>query len=123
LKHPPKAVLRNEQRLGAKVIERAAHQLALSFDPDRIAATLHGAFAGTPSLAELQEKLTAARHQAAGALASMALPSIPTLEEIRARAASIFAHTPSLDDIAERANRMILESVYARMNWPSPKEA
>jgi stearoyl-CoA desaturase (Delta-9 desaturase) len=123
LKHPPKAVLRNEQRLGAKVIERAAHQLALSFDPERLAAALHGAFAGTPSLAELQEKLAQKRHQAADAFANMSLPSIPTLEEIRARAAAIFAQTPSLDDIVERANRMILETVHARMNWPAPQEA
>jgi stearoyl-CoA desaturase (delta-9 desaturase) len=123
LKQPPKAVLRNEQRLGTKVIERAALQLALSFDPERIAAALHGAFAGTPSFAELQEKLAQARHQAADAFANMSLPSIPTLEEIRARASAIFAQTPSLDDIVERANRMILETVHARMNWPAPQEA
>src|SRR5215469_5723651 len=106
LKKPPVAVLRNEQRLGARVIERAAQQLASSFDTDRIAAALHNALAGTPSFAELQEKLASARHMAADALANMALPSIPTREEIRVRAAAIFAHTPSLDDIVLRANRM-----------------
>ena len=123
LKSPPKAVLRNEQRLGTKVIERAAQQLAISFDPERIAAALQSALAGTPSLAELQEKLREARHMAADALANISLPAIPTREEIRARAAAIFAHTPSLDDIVERANRMILEKVYARMSWPTPREA
>jgi stearoyl-CoA desaturase (delta-9 desaturase) len=123
LKSPPKAVLRNEQRLGTKVIERAAQQLAISFDPERIAAALQSALAGTPSLAELQDKLREARHMAADALANISLPAIPTREEIRARAAAIFAHTPSLDDIVERANRMILEKVYARMSWPTPREA
>ena len=120
---PPVAVLRNEQRLGTRVIERAARQLAASFDPERIAATLHHAFAGTPSLADLQEKLAAARSQAAGALANISLPALPTIEEIRDRAASIFAHTPSLDEIAERANHMILDAVYARMGWPLVQEA
>ena len=123
LKKPPVAVLRNEQRLGARVIERAAQQLASSFDTDRIAAALHNALAGTPSFAELQEKLASARHMAADALANMALPSIPTREEIRVRAAAIFAHTPSLDDIVLRANRMILEKIYARLSWPLPLEA
>ena len=123
LKKPPVAVLRNEQRLGARVIERAAQQLASSFDTDRIAAALHNALAGTPSFAELQEKLASARHLAADALANMALPSIPTREEIRVRAAAIFAHTPSLDDIVLRANRMILEKVHAKLSWPSPQEA
>jgi len=122
LKKPPAAVLRNEQRLGARVIERAAQQLASSFDTDRIAAALHNALAGTPSFAELQEKLASARHMAADALANMALPSIPTREEIRVRAAAIFAHTPSLDDIVLRANRMILEKVHAKLSWPSPQE-
>ena len=122
LKKPPVAVLRNEQRLGARVIERAAQQLASSFDTDRIAAALHNALAGTPSFAELQEKLASARHLAADALANMALPSIPTREEIRVRAAAIFAHTPSLDDIVLRANRMILEKVHAKLSWPSPQE-
>ena len=123
LKKPPVAVLRNEQRIGARVIERAAQQLASSFDTDRIAAALHNALAGTPSFAELQEKLASARHMAADALANMALPSIPTREEIRVRAAAIFAHTPSLDDIVLRANRMILEKVHAKLSWPSPQEA
>ncbi|SEE12066.1 Delta-9 acyl-phospholipid desaturase [Rhizobiales bacterium GAS188] len=123
MKSPPKAVVRNEQRLGAKVIERAAHQLASSFDTDRIAAALHSALADTPSLSELQEKLASARHMAADALANMSLPSVPTFEEIRARAAAIFAHTPSLDDIVLRANRMILEKVHAKLAWAAPQEA
>ena len=123
MRSPPEAVLRNEQRLGNRVIERAARQLASSFDPERIAAALHHAFEGTPSFADLQDKLAAARNQAAGALANIPLPALPTIEEIRARAASIFAHTPSLDEIAERANRMIIEAVYARMGWPQMQEA
>ena len=123
VKRPPEAVLRNEQRLGRRVIERAAQQLAVSFDPERIATALENAIASTPSLAELHEKLKEARHMAADALASLPFPTIPTREEIRIRAAAIFAHTPSLDEIVERANHMILEKVYARLNWPLPLEA
>jgi stearoyl-CoA desaturase (delta-9 desaturase) len=123
IKRPPEAVIRNEQRLGRRVIERAAQQLAVSFDPERIAAALETAYANTPSLTELREKLQEAKHMAADALAGLSFPSIPTREEIRARAAAIFAHTPSLDEIVERANHMILEKVYARLSWPLPSEA
>ena len=123
IKRPPEAVLRNEQRLGRRVIERAAQQLAVSFDPERIAAAIESAYANTPSLAELREKLNEARDLAADALASLAFPAIPTREEIKARAAAIFAHTPSLDEIVERANRMILEKIYARLSWPLAAEA
>jgi len=123
IKRPPEAVLRNEQRLGRRVIERAAQQLAVSFDPERIAAAIESAYANTPSLAELRERLNEARDLAADALASLAFPAIPTREEIKARAAAIFAHTPSLDEIVERANRMILEKIYARLSWPLAAEA
>jgi stearoyl-CoA desaturase (delta-9 desaturase) len=123
IKRPPVAVLRNEQRLGRRVIERAAQQLAVSFDPERIAAAIETAYANTPSLAELRDKLQEARHMAADALANLTFPTIPTREEIRARAAAIFAYTASLDDIVEHANRMILEKVHARLSWPVPSEA
>src|SRR5439155_7365490 len=45
LKLPPEAVLRNEQRLGSRVIDRAARQLAASFNADRIAAVVTSALA------------------------------------------------------------------------------
>ena len=40
LKTPPAAVLRNEQRLGLRTIDRAAAQLATTFNAESIAATL-----------------------------------------------------------------------------------
>ena len=56
LKTPPDAVLRNEQRLGSKIIERAAAELAASFPVDRIATALHDALAHAhaPTLADLK---------------------------------------------------------------------
>src|SRR5579872_4851531 len=43
LKMPPREVLRNEQRLGARVINRAAAQLAASFNSDWIAGAIAAA--------------------------------------------------------------------------------
>jgi stearoyl-CoA desaturase (Delta-9 desaturase) len=40
LKLPPEAILRDEQRLGSHVIDRAARQLAASFNADRICPSL-----------------------------------------------------------------------------------
>src|SRR3954467_11609837 len=37
LKTPPAEVLRNEQRLGSRVVNRAAEELAARFNPERIA--------------------------------------------------------------------------------------
>src|SRR5215469_13169946 len=64
LKSPPAAVLRNEHRLGSRVINRAAAQLAESFQPDGIAAAI-GAALDVASLSVLREKLSETQHRAA----------------------------------------------------------
>lgn len=40
-----------------------------------------------------------------------ALPSVPTLDEVRRRAQAMVAHTPSLDEIAARARELLAERV------------
>ena len=62
LKTPPEPVLRNEQRLGAKVINRAAEELAARFNSERIAAAIAAAL-HTPELSALQDTLTRAHHR------------------------------------------------------------
>src|SRR6267143_4752385 len=73
LKTPPKEVLRNEQRLGARVINRAAAQLAGSFNSDWIAVAITSALE-RPQLVALQEKLAATQQRATEVLASVHLP-------------------------------------------------
>ena len=62
LKTPPEQVLRNEQRLGVRVVNRAAEELVAHFNPERIAlaitSTLH-----SPELTVLQDNLVRARHR------------------------------------------------------------
>jgi stearoyl-CoA desaturase (delta-9 desaturase) len=117
LKTPPEAVLRNEQRLGTKIIERAAAELAASFPVDRIATALHDALAHAhaPTLADIRDALATAQHKTVDLLAKAHLPSFPTREEIRLRAAAMFAKTRSMDDIVERAHRLVLEAVGKRL--------
>jgi stearoyl-CoA desaturase (Delta-9 desaturase) len=115
LKSPPEAVLRNEQKLGARVIDRAAADLAATFNVDAITAKVSHALAGTPSLADLHERLAAAQHKAGEILAGLHLPHLPTKDEVWARASTMFVKTRSLDEIAERAHAMILHAVGARL--------
>ncbi len=60
LKTPPEQVLRNEQRLGARVVNRAAEQLAASFDgvPSReaLVAEANAMFVRTASLDEIVDR-------------------------------------------------------------------
>jgi stearoyl-CoA desaturase (delta-9 desaturase) len=114
LKMPPKTVLRNEQRLGSRVIDRAAEQLAASFNPDLIATAIMSALGG-PGHSAFHERLVAAQHRAADVLANVHFLQLPTRAEIRATATAMFAGTPSMDEIVDRAYALILDTIGARL--------
>jgi stearoyl-CoA desaturase (delta-9 desaturase) len=117
LKTPPEQVLRNEQRLGSRVIKRAADQLAARFNSERIAAAITSALHG-PQLSALQEALVRAHHRATAVLATTHLPPMPTREHLLAEAKAMFAKTRSLDEIVDRAYELLLESVGKRLAGP-----
>jgi stearoyl-CoA desaturase (Delta-9 desaturase) len=114
LRMPPREVVRNEQRLGARVINRAAAQLAASFNSDWIAGAIASALERR-QLAALQERLAATQQRATEVLAHLHLPHLPTREEILAKATATLAKTPSLDDIVDRAHGLVLDAVGARL--------
>ncbi|MGH6825093.1 acyl-CoA desaturase [Methyloceanibacter sp.] len=117
LKTPPESVLRNEQRLGAKVINRAAEDLAARFNSERIAAAIAAAL-HTPELSALQDTLTRARHRTAEMLTILPVPHIPNREELVHEAKAMFARTKSLDEIVDRAYELLIASVGARLMAP-----
>lgn len=111
LKQPPQAVLRNEQRLGSRTIERAAAEIVGTFDLDSIVKGLRSALEHSPSVNEFRLAVTAARDRAADLLSTIHLPHLPTRAEIQERAATILAKTRSMDDIVDRAHRMLIERI------------
>jgi stearoyl-CoA desaturase (delta-9 desaturase) len=115
LKTPPLDVRRNKHRLGSRVIERAAVQLAGSFDLDATVNAIAAALAG-PGLSAIQEKLAKAQNRAADVFASLYLPQLPTQNEIVRRARAMFADTPSMDVIVSRAHAVILDTIGARLS-------
>jgi stearoyl-CoA desaturase (delta-9 desaturase) len=114
LKAPPEQVLRNEQRLGSRVISRAAAELVSHFNPEGIAHAIAAALE-RPQLSTLQDTLAAAQHRAAEVLAGLPLPHVPTREEMRAAATAMFARTPSIDEIVDRAYGLMLDAIGARL--------
>ena len=66
-------------------------------------------------LVALQETLARAQHRASEALATVHLPQMPTREELLAGARAMFAKTPSIEDIVDRAHDMLLAAVGARL--------
>jgi stearoyl-CoA desaturase (Delta-9 desaturase) len=115
LKTPPAAVRLNEYRLGSRVIERAASQLAGSFDTELIVRAIASAYAGS-GLPAIQDKLAQAQNRATDVLAGLHLPQLPTRHEIVSRAMAMFAETPSMEAIVNRAQAVILDTICARLS-------
>src|SRR4051812_1731981 len=79
LKSPPEAVLRNEQRLGVKVIEKAAADLAATFNVEAISAAVIQSLASTaPGLADMRARLAGGPPPGAGPLGRKHLAPVPT---------------------------------------------
>ncbi len=106
--------MRNEHRLGSRVVNRAAEQLAAQFNSERIALAIASALNGT-RLAALQLALVHAHNRAVEVLATAHLPQVPSREDLLAAAKSMFVRTRSLDDIVERAYEVLLVAISTRL--------
>ena len=109
LKAPPVAVIRNEQRLGTKVIEKVAAKLALSFSVERIAAALRSEL----STHHKAEQLTALIADYRGGKDVLSL--LPSWAELRRQASAKFQKTPSLEQIIARARIMIADALLTHL--------
>jgi stearoyl-CoA desaturase (Delta-9 desaturase) len=112
LKTPPPAVLRNEHRLGSKVVERAAADLAATFNIEAMLASSvfltdcvgREELRGSPSDREAVSENPTGLHRL----------RLPTREEVGERARTMFVKTCSIDAIAARAHGMIIDAVAQR---------
>ena len=114
LKTPPDRVLRNEQRLGARVINRAAEQLAAHFNSERVALSIAAALQG-PELSAQQDLLSRAQTRATDVLMAKHVPHLPSREEILNQARIMFSRTRSLEEIVDRAYGLLIASVGSRL--------
>ena len=140
LQTPPTRVVRSEQKLRRAVVERAAGQLAGSFQVDKIAADLRAMMAEKRASLDasvhdlhdeiaallekvqhqLDEKAETVREDLSQLIRSIDLPAMPSLADVRDRAADMFVRTPSLNDIAERARQMLIDELCEHLLQPSP---
>ena len=115
LKEPPEVVLRNEQKLGARTIDRAAADVVATFDLETIVRGLRNAIDHAPTLTEFKQIAAAARERASEIVQTIHLPHLPSRAEIHARAVAMLARTRSIDDIVDRAHRLLIERVSDRV--------
>jgi len=115
LKLPPAAVLENRHRVGARIVQRAAAQVADSFNAERIAGVI-AATLGKAGLSRLHARLLDARLRMAEVLSEMDLPELPSRTDIVKRARSMMAiNAQSIEEIGARAHQLLLEAVGSRL--------
>jgi stearoyl-CoA desaturase (delta-9 desaturase) len=109
-------VLRNEQRLGSRVVRRTAEQLAGRYNPEQIALAIKSSVHES-ELSSVRDTLLLMRHRA-DLLWNRPLPNMPTRELLLAEARNMFPRTISLDDIVDGAYRLLVEAVGALLIIP-----
>jgi stearoyl-CoA desaturase (delta-9 desaturase) len=128
---PPAHVVHDERPLRPAIVEKAASQLAASFPVERIAAELCARLTG-PRLGldaafdalyddlarrlegwrhRLDDRMEAVRRELEDLIRAVHLPPMPSVSELHARAATLFARSPSMNDIVGRAQQMVIEGV------------
>ena len=122
LRAPPASVVAGEERLGRKIVEQVAREIADTFPAEALARELRAAWNQRPGLVELCGRwqrtrdgaaahLQKRREEVLAQLRELHLPELPSIDELRSRIAEQYSDSPSLDEIAERAREIILDKV------------
>jgi stearoyl-CoA desaturase (delta-9 desaturase) len=124
LRKPPRAEVYNEQKLGRAVVEKAASELADSFQVDHIVAEFSAnieALQGNVTERfeawrhQFDKKIKLARHELEELMEDLHVPAMPSAAELQQRAAEMFVRTPSVNEIIERARQILMDSVYEEL--------
>lgn len=151
LRLPPVEVVQAESRLGRAVVDKAAAQLAAAFEVSPVVAQFRAALAVRRAQLgsrrdtlnqefdalhhdivafvedwqhRLESNVEAARQELAAFLADVHhLPAMPTPADLAARASAMFARTPSMNEIVERARQKLIDNVCDALVVRSPAPA
>lgn len=108
LKPAPLSIIRNEQRLGTKMLEKSAAKLASSFAVEALVASDE---VKCGRLRQIQLSPSDIEDD-------RALAFLPTRTELRTRASAMFAKTCSLEEIVEKAQAIIAASLVEALKDP-----
>jgi stearoyl-CoA desaturase (delta-9 desaturase) len=113
LRVPPDHVVRGDQPLRPAVVEKAASLLAASFPIERIAADVRAQLAGRIEdwRQRFDGRVAMVRRDLEELVRTVQQPPMPTLSDLHARAADLFARSSSMNDIVGRARQKLIESV------------
>jgi stearoyl-CoA desaturase (delta-9 desaturase) len=117
LKMPPEQILRNEHRLGSRMLRRTAEQLAGRFNPEHIALAIRSSIHES-ELSSVRDTLCLIQCKV-----DLHLANMPTRDQLLAEARNMFAKTRSLDDIVDCAHKLLVQSVDSLLVIPTAMAA
>jgi stearoyl-CoA desaturase (delta-9 desaturase) len=115
LQVPPKTVVRREHRLGRRVINKVAAELAASFPVDPVTDQALEALACKPGWLRRRAQMPAADMPSDAFRAGIGPAQIPTLDEVRRHARARLGQTPPDDEIALLVRQKLSEPVASRL--------
>jgi stearoyl-CoA desaturase (Delta-9 desaturase) len=115
LQVPPKTVVRREHRLGRRVINKVAAELAASFPVDPVTDQALDALACKPGWLGRRAQMPAADMPSDAFRAGIGPAQIPTLDEVRRHARARLGQTPPDDEIALLVRQKLSEPVASRL--------
>ncbi len=115
LQTPPESVLKSEKRPTNAIIDRTAGHIAAGFSADSLVVKVRAAWANSHHMEELKSRAVKALADAEAYLKEIELPSLPSVEEIKAAASRKFANVPALDTAVVRAREQIVQNVSIRL--------
>jgi stearoyl-CoA desaturase (delta-9 desaturase) len=112
---PPNTVVRGEHKLGRRVINKVAAQLAASYPMDCVASQALEALAAAPGWPGFRSRMLSPNVSPGEFWSEVDLPQIPTLEEVRRYARVRLAQTPSIDEIALSTRQRLIHIVHLQL--------
>jgi stearoyl-CoA desaturase (delta-9 desaturase) len=122
MREPPAHVLAGQRSLSAELKERVAVHLANAFPAEHIVRRMQLRWQRANPGATWEEWRRRFGEQvddARESLSHLAYPDMPSVDDLRRKAARMFARSPAMDEIIERARQKILDSVSAHLA-PAP---
>jgi stearoyl-CoA desaturase (Delta-9 desaturase) len=118
LKTPPAHVLAGQRSLSADIKERVARALASSYSAETIIERMKARWAETHPGQMWDDWCRRAQDR----LAQSVPAYLPSVDDLKQRAARMFARSPAMEEIIARARELIAQSVFAQLT-PQPAHA
>ncbi len=125
LKEPPAHIRAGERKISPEIMDRVAQRLALSFSAETMAEQLRERWESETARSraaweDFKDSFHAAVQEGRESLDQLHIPELPSLEELKRKAESMYARSPVMDDIVARARLHLAHALSRQIMLPHP---